>query len=205
MHEIGLGCKKRVDKIIPSIFADEKQNLSNHKTDAMKQNPEKQEHLIELAYISYRERVLRFIQCRINDGDEAEDLTQDVFVRLIDCKQMLSEVTLQNFVFTIARNLVNDYLRRHYKWQEISAYLIEVTSALCSETENRIVARDLASHEQFRLLHMPKQRATIYRLSRFEEQDAGTIAESLNLSKRTVENHLRLGRQEMRSYMRQCI
>lgn len=171
----------------------------------MKQNPEKQEHLIELAYISYRERVLRFIQCRINDGDEAEDLTQDVFVRLIDYRQMLSEATMQSFVFTIARNLVYDYLRRHYKWQEISAYLLEHTPALCGETESHIVARDLADQEQLRLLHMPKQRATIYRLSRFEDQDAGTIAAHLNLSKRTVENHLRLGRQEMRSYMRQCI
>lgn len=171
----------------------------------MKQTNERQGQLIELAYISYRERVFRFIQCRIDDGDEADDLTQDVFVRLMEYKQMLTEATLQNFLFTIARNLVNDYLRRHYKWQEISAFLMESTPFLCRETESHIVARDLAHQEHIRLLRMPKQRATVYCLSRFHDQDTETIANRLNLSKRTVENHLRMGRQEMRNFMRLCI
>ena len=171
----------------------------------MEQHSEQQEQLVELAYITYRERVLRFIQYRINNDDEAEDLTQDVFVRLIDCAQMLSEATLKSFVFTIARNLVSDYLRRQYKWQDISAYLLESTPALCDEAESRVVARDLARQEHLRVLRMPKQRALIYRLSRFEDQAISEIAESLNLSKRTVENQLRVGRKEMRNYMRLCI
>lgn len=171
----------------------------------MKQKPKKQDELIELAYISYRERVLRFIQCRINDGDEAEDIAQDVFVRLMEYKQLLSEATLQNFVFTITRNLVNDYLRHHHRWQEIFNHLLMATPFRCEETESRIVAGDLVRLEHLRLLQMPRQRATVYRLSRFDGQDAGSIATLLHLSKRTVENHLRLGRQEMRNYLRPCI
>lgn len=171
----------------------------------MKSDFEKQIGLIEEAYTSYRDGVFRFILCRINDPDEAEDLTQDVYVRLMEYQQMLTEATLQNFVFTIARNLVNDHLRRYYKWQEISTYLYDMLPTQSNEMESRIVARDLAREEHLRVLRMPKQRATIYSLCRYEEQGADEIADRLNLSKRTVENHLRLGRKEMRQYMALCI
>lgn len=48
-------------------------------------------------------------------------------------------------------------------------------------------------------------RRKVYELTRFEENSASDIAVMLNLSQRTVENHLRMGREEVRKYIRQCI
>lgn len=55
------------------------------------------------------------------------------------------------------------------------------------------------------LLSFPVQRRTVYALSRYEEKDTEEIANMLNLSQRTVDYHLFLGRRDMRRYMKNCI
>lgn len=42
-------------------------------------------------------------------------------------------------------------------------------------------------------------------MSRFEDKSSSEISAKLNLSRRTVENHLFISRKEIREYMKQCI
>ena len=67
------------------------------------------------SYIEYYSRVVDFITYRINNRCDAEDLAQDVFIRLMEYKQILCEDTVKHFIYTISRNIVTDYLRRYYK------------------------------------------------------------------------------------------
>ncbi len=161
--------------------------------------------LVADSYTSYHRSVYLYLYCRIDNREEAEDIAQDVFLRLMDYKQMLRPDTVKHFIFTIARNLLNDYLRRHYKKQEITAYLYDHATAYTDETENRIVANDLLACEKRRVRTLPEQRRKIYIMSRFGEKTSSEISARLHLSPRTVENHLFISRKEIREYMRQCI
>ena len=145
--------------------------------------------IITRSYEEYYQVILTYITYRITHRYEAEDLTQDVFVRLLDYKQMLRPDTVKYFLFTIARNIVIDYIRRYYT----------------NETEEKIIGDDLMTMERTRLAAMPEQRRLIYTLNRFENKTSSEIANELNLSCRTVENHLFLGRREMREFFRNCI
>lgn len=161
--------------------------------------------IITCSYHEYHRVILNYITFRITHRCEAEDLTQDVFVRLLDYRQMLRPDTVKYFLFTIARNIVTDYLRRYYKKQEVDSYLYDTMPSFTNETEEQIIANDLCRTEQRILLAFPDQRRTVYALNRYEDKSAEEIAGALNLSRRTVEYHLFLGRRDMRRYMKECI
>lgn len=163
------------------------------------------DNIITNSYKEYHQVILTYITYRITHRYEAEDLTQDVFVRLLDYKQMLRPDTVKYFLFTIARNIVIDYIRRYYKKQEIDSYIYDTMSTSTNETEEKIIGDDLMTMERTRLAAMPEQRRLIYTLNRFENKTSPEIANELNLSCRTVENHLFLGRREMREFFRNCI
>lgn len=163
------------------------------------------DQLIIRAYEEYHSVILSYITYRIIHRYEAEDLAQDVFIRLMDYKQMLRPDTVKYFLFTIARNIVIDYLRRYYKKQEIDSYLYDMIATATNETEEQIIGNDLTSIERRRLSAMPEQRRLVYSLNRYEGKTSPEIATELNLSCRTVENHLFIGRREMRDFFRNCI
>ncbi len=161
--------------------------------------------IITRSYKEYHQVILTYITYRIAHRYEAEDLAQDVFVRLLDYQQMLRPDTVKYFLFTIARNIVTDYIRRYYKKQEIDSYIYDTMSTSTNETEEKIIGNDLMAMERTRLAAMPEQRRLVYTLNRFENKTSPEIANKLNLSRRTVENHLFIGRREMRDFFRNCI
>lgn len=161
--------------------------------------------IITCSYKEYHQVILNYITFRITHRCEAEDLTQDVFMRLLDYKQMLRPDTVKYFLFTIARNIVTDYLRRYYKKQEVDSYIYDTMASFTNETEEQILANDLYRTEQWILGFFPDQRRTVYALNRYEDKSAEEIAGALNLNRRTVECHLFLARRDMRRYMKKCI
>ena len=171
----------------------------------MKDNSTKTAQLVASAYEEYFDKVYRYIYFKINNREEAEDLAQDVFVRLMNYNQIICTDTIKFFIFTIARNLLNDFLRRHYKKQEITSYIYEHAITHTIETESEVIANDLQAHEQYRLSLLPTQRRTIYSMNRFDNKNILEISTELNLSPRTVENHLFMGRKEIREYISRCI
>ncbi len=168
--------------------------LTKHVTEA-------QQNLIAEAYAQTRGRIVAYITRRINDAVEAEDLTQDVFVRLLEYGATVSRATITSLIYTVARNITFDYLRHKYRSGEIENYLMETSSSIENSTESAIMVRDLEEHERRYAMRLPHQRSLIYTLSRFSDKKVADIAAENALSVRTVENHLRLARIQMRDSM----
>ncbi len=168
-------------------------------------NTTQSSNVIATAYVDYYKKVYNYIACRINRPQEAEDLVQDVFLRLLGYQPMIQTETVKYFIFTIARNIVTDYIRHYYVRQQAAVCLYEQAITYTNETEEKILTADLANMELAILENFPSQRMKIYRLSRYNEKSVDEIAEDLQLSPRTVENHLFLGRKLMRTALRKCI
>ncbi len=163
------------------------------------------DRLITEYYEEYRQSVFFYICRRIENRSDAEDLTQDAFLRLLEYRMMIRRDTLKYFLFTIVRNLLNDYLRRYYKRQEIDRYLYDTLPVTTVEPESRMVADEIRKLESRRVSALPEQRRKVYIMSRFQDKSAEDIAEELKLSQRTVENHLFISRREVREFIRRCI
>ena len=165
----------------------------------------KSTQLVADSYKSYHHSVYLYIYYKIGKDEEAKDLSQDVFLRLMDYKQILRPETVKHFIFAICRNLVTDYLRRFYKAQEVTSYLFDRIPTCTNEVESQIIANNLLTCEWERANQLPEQRRKIYIMSRFENKSSADIAAQLGISSRTVENHLFISRKEIREYIQQCI
>lgn len=171
----------------------------------METNQENCQQLITETYKKYRLQVLNYVYCKLGDRDEAEDMTQDVFVRLLNYSRMLREDTVKCFVFTIARNLVIDRLRKYYYKQESLSFYMEECGESTPDVESEVIASELQKLELRKVQMLAPCRKKVYMMSRYENMSAGDIALELNISKRTAEQHIFLGRKEVREYIRQCI
>lgn len=162
--------------------------------------------LIVQIFADYHQLVFFYVYKKTGKKEDSEDLVQDAYLRLLECHKMLRPDTAKYFLFTIVRNLVSDYLRHLYKKQKVVAYLEENSQAQQAEAADvRVIACDLQKQELMRVKSLPCQRRKIYIMNRFEEKTSADIAVELNLSQRTVENHLFISRKEVRNYMKQCI
>src|SRR5581483_10882781 len=65
-------------------------------------------------YYRYRDRVYAYVRTRTNDGDDAFDLTQHVFLQALDAlpRYRGRHDVFAAWLFRIARNAVTDYYRR---------------------------------------------------------------------------------------------
>ena len=99
----------------------------------------KSTQLVADSYKSYHHSVYLYIYYKIGKDEEAKDLSQDVFLRLMDYKQILRPETVKHFIFAICRNLVTDYLRRFYKAQEVTSYLFDRIPTCTNEVESQII------------------------------------------------------------------
>ena len=138
--------------------------------------------LLADTYQTYHQQVFLYICYKIGDREEAKDLSQDVFLRLTEYRQLICPETVKSFIYTITRNLVADFLRHHYKTQEVNSYIYDCATTYADDVESRMIADDLLACEKSRLSLLPTKRRIIYALSRYKEKTILEISQELHLS-----------------------
>lgn len=71
----------------------------------------------ETAFDRHHDAVYRYLHRLTGDPDEAEELTQETFVRLLEHE--VDDASTKSWLFTVARNLVRDRARTHRRRAEL--------------------------------------------------------------------------------------
>lgn len=135
---------------------------------------------------------------------DAEDITQDIFMKLLDMPEVWKDDTTHHigFLYTMTRNHIFNFLRRktiERKYQED----VFLKSSLVDEfgLEKNIYAKELELVVLNAVDKMPEQRKKIFKMSRIEGKSNQEISEALNLSVRTVERHIHLALNELKKIL----
>lgn len=162
--------------------------------------------LITQVYISVLPRLTRYIAARIQDDEEARDIAQDVFVRLLESRTILfSKEAGEALVFKMAAIETINHMRHRSVVSRVHDNIRARLGEPFCEEESGIMARDLELQERQYVATLSPRRREVYCLRRFAGFVNDEIAQRLNLSIRTVENHLFTAMGYVREYMRQCI
>lgn len=160
---------------------------------------------ISEAYLDYSDSIYKYILYKINDEEISKDMMHDTFLKVLEHRGDVRIDTVKSFLFVTARNIVIDYVRRQKNTFEIFSDYYKSYEDCYVSVESEVNAKDIFMHEMVIVNALPHKRKKVYTLSRFKDMSVGEIAIKMNISKRTVENHLRISRQEVRNYIRQCI
>lgn len=133
-------------------------------------------------YQSYAPLVHRFALFLCGDPTLADDITSETFVRAWTGRGKIREATVKAYLFTIARNLYRDHLRRQKKLTEIEDSIPDTRPGLVLRTEQK--AQLSAVMEALAELSEVDRAALLMRAQ--EEMPYEEIAEVLNIPLTTV-------------------
>jgi RNA polymerase sigma-70 factor (ECF subfamily) len=185
-------------------------NSSIHNASGSQKNAEPQlTHLVEeardgnrLAYHQlidrYQEDIYRMIYYRIHRQMDAEDLTQDVFIRAYRSISRLREPQrFRSWLYTIAVNRVNDYLRKKrvrsiFKSSDEGP---EVPPQADDRRENPEALEQVLKKDFWRQVgrivkKLSKMEREVFMLRFMDDLNIAEIAQILKKSESTVKTHL---------------
>ena len=148
--------------------------------------------------------MLAYASTRLGDYEDAEDLVQNTFLRILTSDMLVTEQTLHALVFTICRNLVTDYYRHRAYRHEYEHYIQNSNDRRVS-IESVFYAADIVEAMERGMIHIPEHCRNIYRMHILGGMRVSEISEQTGEKYKTVENRLGLARKQMRNYLRAVV
>ena len=166
--------------------------------------------LISNYYAEHRDELVSFIAVRTASVADAEDMVQDIFLRLLRDKHttLLPSLTSNPspLLYTMAYHAVSDYYRRRRVCKEYEHYILKSDLGYgMSDVESIYSANQIMERMERSLARLPKACCEIYRLHIYAGMKVSDIAQELSLPYKQVENRLGQARKAVRQQLRYCI
>ena len=150
----------------------------------------------------FHPRLVRYAVLYTSSIHSANDIVSDVFVKLFKNREKLMEINdIQFYMFRAVKNQCLTYLKKENKtrsleeadWEE-SDQVMEIRNP-----ESEFLTKELTLKIEEVINNFPPKRKTIYKMVMVDGMKYKEAAEILDVSIKTIENHLALAVKQMRS------
>lgn len=141
-------------------------------------------------YKQYWKQVYNFSRLYLTSADAAEEVVQEVFIKIWETREFLREDDhFKGLLFIITRNLIFNRYRKNVNEE---FYKVTVLAALEEpyDVEEEIDAHNLQEYIDRLIDELPPRRREIFNLSRKGQKSYKEIALLLDISEKTVENQI---------------
>ena len=168
-----------------------------------------EETAFEPIFHYYYPRLYRYAFRYLKNEFWAEELSMEVLARVWEKRSSITRAeTFENYLFTAARNhLINHWQRKIdglLSSQPLSTELAGIEGK-DSSAYDPILSKELETLYQSSLSELPPQRRQVFLLHRSEHLSYKEIAQKLDISPRTVENHMGAALKQLRRAMLQYL
>jgi RNA polymerase sigma-70 factor (family 1) len=189
---------KRLDKVTPAIL---ERRLDDDRA-LFRQIAFGDEYAFQQFFERYRSRLLSYLIRVIKFPEDAEELTQEIFLKVWINREFLAEVeSPSHYIFVMARNKAVDYLRKSALDSRLRQELWKIINAHQNPIEEQVFADDSARLINEAIFKLSHQKQAVFRLSRMEGLTHDQIAVQLSISKNTVKNHIGASVKFIKNYL----
>lgn len=165
----------------------------------------RQNEIVAKAYRTMYGAVCGYVAKRISSSSDVEDIVQDTFECLLAPGRIFSEQTISRFIYSVAHSLVVNWYRRHACSIRAQEYFFAHSPVSAEDADVKVQVADVMRVEAQVLLSVGKTGRTAYMMSVHQGESAKEIARRLELSERTVENHIFRTRAKVRMALKKAL
>ncbi|MFY0591620.1 RNA polymerase sigma-70 factor [Roseivirga sp.] len=168
------------------------------------------EKAFENVFLTYFKVLAVFAKKFVGDMQTAEDLVQEVLVKLYENRNSVQfHTSLKAFLFQSVRNKCIDHLRSVKSKSEHHENIKQVNFDDQFDFNDTMIEAELEERIFHAISVLPSQCQQVFKMSRLEGKRNQEIADLLNISKRTVEtqvsNALKRLRKDVFEYLKMLI
>jgi len=139
----------------------------------------------------YYTRLFLFSKSILKIENEIDDILQEVFVKIwVNRKKIDNVETFNSYIFTITKNEILNLIRTNLRDQAFREQLYLLSVAEEYHTQDQIEFNEIQTNIDKIVTNLPPKRRQVFLLSRNEGLSNKEIAQNLNISEKTVEDHI---------------
>lgn len=153
-------------------------------------------------YADYKNRLIYFAMKFVKSHEFAEDIFQDVFASVWQNRCFIDpEQSFSSYLYTIIRNRVLNLIRNIHQEEKLKNLILSQSIDYSQEAGSKILFDDLKLIIDKSLDTLTPRQREIFRMSREEDMSHREIADKLNLSIYTVQEHISLSLKNIRTFL----
>ena len=142
----------------------------------------------------------RFVLRRVKQEDVADDIVQEVFLRLqLYVSKLRDPGKLDQWLYQVARNAINDHFRQNKRQQDL-----QVAPMASSDDTDENLNHQLVEWLPHAIELLPEKYREALRLTEIEGLSQKELAERLDISYSGAKSRVQRGREKLKEVILQC-
>lgn len=158
----------------------------------------------ETIYNHMASKLLHYINSRIQNREQSEEIVQEIFVSLWVRRQEIDiHNSIESYLYAAAKYQLLNYIRSESVRHKYAEHFALFASMQSENTEEFINLTDLKTAIEEHVSQLPPKCQQVFRLSRFTGKSIQEIADEMSISTRTVENYITQALKHLRQALAQ--
>lgn len=160
----------------------------------------------EMLFKTYYRPLCHYAYTFLQDREDAEEIVQSTFLLIWEKRETLAiHASVKPYLYAMVRNACLNVIKHNKVRQKHAGEELAVADRSHDAVMQIISSNELQGRIAIAIQSLPDQCRLVFKLSRFEDLKYAEIATQLNISVKTVENHmgkaLRIMREQLKDYL----